>query len=607
MSQSDQSKQPNSPDPKENALAAERSTQSESSLQKVPRSIGKRVLRFSLVCLYILFLAGIVLGALAGIEYYAYLKIKSSPLGDAYKGRDLDSARQSSQKVAPQFGYEPTPGFAAVRNTRLGNSSEYINEESFKDFEDVPLEKPADEYRVIVTGGSVVYGRGPVPPADKVADFYEVTFRWNIPHLMQMIMNADPEIKAKIGGKRIRVINAGVPGFVYQNNLMRYLAKLRLFSPDLVVALDGANEVHTVARPLKDWNYFTEGPYFEVVTEVMDMSPKGLMNYMTLWLKRNTYFFTWLAMSQGEGPGILMENRGFAAHPQDATPEMIAYRDRNIDQVADVMAIYHKTLETDRVPHVFALQPMFRNCKKKRTPMEEKIEQVTGMQKIGFFDAAQTYDVFVDKVKKRGQEIGFEVADLTGVFDKVNEWVFTDWCHLTNGANYIVAKELANLVKTRVFNLPLEGDDAVKNPSDSYFRDYSTSANVLVNDRPADRGLHILKGYPGTEILEVSADQNNPPSGVVLDLGEVRPVSRVRIVWGDEKSVPKSWSVELSQDGKDWHPWLKEKETKTDAYDQWPGFEYYAHKESPARYVRYVPTGEDGRKPIRLRQLSLFR
>ncbi len=225
-------------------------------------------------------------------------------------------------------------------------------------------------------GGSVVYGRGPVPPADAVADFYEVTFRWTIPHIMEQLLNSDPRIRDKIQGKRIRVINAGVPGYVYQNNLMRYLAKIRLFQPDAIVALDGANEVHTVARPLKDWNYFTEGPYYEVISEVMDMSRKGLMNYLTLWLKRNTYFFTWLAMKEGEGPGILMENRGFAAHAQDPTPEMMEYLNRNITQVADIVAIYHKVLETDRVPHVFALQPMFRNCKKPRTPIEQKIESL---------------------------------------------------------------------------------------------------------------------------------------------------------------------------------------------------------------------------------------
>ena len=167
-----------------------------------------------------------------------------------------------------------------------------------------------------------------------------------------------------IARKQIEFINEDFA--VLQESSVRGNPKLRLYRPDLVVALDGANEVHTVARPLKDWNYFTEGPYFEVVTEVMDMSKAGLMNYLTLWLKRNTYFFTWLAMNKGEGPGILMENRGFTAHPQDPTPEMIEYLNKNVAQVADVATIYHKTLEADRVPHIYALQPMFKNSKKKR-------------------------------------------------------------------------------------------------------------------------------------------------------------------------------------------------------------------------------------------------
>ncbi len=73
----------------------------------------------------------------------------------------------------------------------------------------------------------------------------------------------------------------------------------------------------------------------------------------------------------------------------------------NIAQVADTEAIYHKVLETDHVPHLFALQPMFRNCTKKRSPMELGIEKVTGMQKIGFYDAKDTYDELVTQVKKR--------------------------------------------------------------------------------------------------------------------------------------------------------------------------------------------------------------
>jgi hypothetical protein len=362
-----------------------------------------------------------------------------------------------------------------------------------------------------------------------------------------------------------------------------------------------------VARPLRDWNYFTEGPYYEVVEEIMDMGPRGLLNYLALWLKRNTYFFTWLAMERGEGPGILMENRGFAAHPQDPTPEMIAYRDRNIAQVADILAIYHTVLETDGVPHVLALQPMFRNCRKKRTPMERRIEQVTGMQKIGFYDAAETYDLLVEKIRQRGKEVGLDVVDLTKIFDNANAWVFTDWCHMTNGANYLLAKALVNEVKTNVFNLPLLPDDPLKPPLDSYFVDYAKHAKVLVNGQPTDRGIHILKGYPGTDVLEVRPEGKGGSGATVLDLGEVVPISRLRVVWGDEKAVPQAWKIDVSDDAVSWKNWITIGKTSVDPYDQWPGFEYYAAEETPARFVRYEPLGADADRPIALRQLSLFR
>ena len=571
-------------------------------MSSIEENKPKGLIRKSIfVTLYMVFVLAIIVGVVGGIEYYAYLKIKDSPVGQAYKGRDMDLARRSSQTVAPQYGYEPTPGFAAVRNTKLGNAFEYINEQSFKDFEDTPIDKPKDEYRVIVTGASVVYGRGPVPPSDAICDYYEVTFRWTIPHIIQELMNSDPEIRQKLDGKKVRVINAGVAGFVYQNNLMRYLAKLRLYNPDLIISLDGANEVHTVARPLKDWNYFSEGPYFEVITEVMDMGPKGLLNYVTLWLKRNTYFFTWLAMNKGEGPGILMENRGFAAHPQDPTPEMMEYLRSNVRQVSDVMAIYHSALVSDNVPHVFALQPMFRNCKKERTPIEQEIEKITGMEKIGFYDARMTYNELVNQVKTRGKEINFEVVDLSTIFDKTHEWVFTDWCHLTNGANYVIAKALVNEVKQRIFGLSLNPSDKLLDPLDSYFADYAKEAKVTVSGKPRDDGLNILKGYPSDRGMKIDP----VPDGVVVDLGKALPVSRLRIVWGSAQAVPKSWKLEISEDGKNWKDWLKVDKTNTDPYDQWPGFEYYAGIETPARFVRYLqePDGNE----IYLRQLSLFR
>ncbi len=78
--------------------------QSAAQTDKRPKVKGftYKLTRFVLVCLYIGFLVATIFAGLAAVEYYAYLQIKKSNLGEAYKGRSLDSARLSSQKVAPQ-------------------------------------------------------------------------------------------------------------------------------------------------------------------------------------------------------------------------------------------------------------------------------------------------------------------------------------------------------------------------------------------------------------------------------------------------------------------------------------------------------------------------
>ena len=44
-------------------------------------------------------------------------------------------------------------------------------------------------------------------------------------------------------------------------------------------------------------------------------------------------------------------------------------------------------------------------------------------------------------------------------------------------------------------------------------KDYSTLAKVLVQGRPSDHGQHILKGYPGPELLEVASNPGVPRTG----------------------------------------------------------------------------------------------
>jgi hypothetical protein len=155
--------------------------------------------------------------------------------------------------------------------------------------------------------------------------------------------------------------------------------------------------------------------------------------------------------------------------------------------------------------------------------------------------------------------------------------------------------------------LSLSPSDELHKPYDSYFTDYAKQARILVGGRHIDEGLRILEGYPTEKVLEVKPEGKDNRASLVMDLGKMVPVSRLRIVWRDPSSVPTSCKIDFSEDGKVWQDWLQVKNTVVDAYDQWPGFEYYAPGERTARYVRYSPLGDDAAKPIKLRQLSLFR
>lgn len=102
---------------------------------------------------------------------------------------------------------------------------------------EVDVSKPKDVFRIVVIGDSVTYG---------------------------LYVNADQAFPAqiekmltgqKIDGRRIEVINAGVPAFTTYNELHLYRDKLKDFSPDLVILGFCMNDV---VDPFFHWSNMGE-------------------------------------------------------------------------------------------------------------------------------------------------------------------------------------------------------------------------------------------------------------------------------------------------------------------------------------------------------------
>ena len=114
-------------------------------------------------------------------------------------------------KNSKDLGYELTPDWELDHY----NLHEKINSSGFRSPE-IDQKKPDNNYRIIITGSSIVFGR--------------TSNSYTISHLLEKKLN-------KVYGKtkKIEVINAGVPGYNTFHILKQFKIKLKQFSPDLII------------------------------------------------------------------------------------------------------------------------------------------------------------------------------------------------------------------------------------------------------------------------------------------------------------------------------------------------------------------------------------
>lgn len=565
------------------------------------------------VLLYIFFLPASVVLLLLGLDSLAKYGLGKTYLGSVYPD-DIAMARRDFNRPVSHYDYDFVPGVCLEYNVLKGNSFEYANNAGFREPRETSLEKPADEYRIFLTGGSTAYGMGAIGEAAPSMGWYAIQYIETISHCMEMILNST----APIPGKKIRVYNTAVWGYAYQHDLMRYLAKLTRYQPDLVVSLDGANELPAVSRLTADWDYFREGQFNNILREIYAYNRPGLASYLTLWLKNNTFLMAYIwagrDLFQELNPEI-RQHAGAAAQSKSSGPDgsmsveqASQFLDRNMASVVRVVENYHSALQNDGVPHLFALQPWFYSSKKPLHEKEKLLAGLPGYRQYFGIPSDQVYKTLIQKIGESAANKGYFLVDFSDYFDDVSEWVFTDWCHLTAGGNFLIAKELANLVKEQFWGRSLTESDQIKQKNE-FFWDLAASGTVAYApppDSPQNQARNMLTGYPGEPLYSSKILGPDDRAEVILDLGEVRQLSRMRLVWGDEEAVPQQWGIEVSEDLVNWKNFVTGSDEQTDNYSRWPGFEYYASEPVQARYVKYSPI-KGSKGIIALRSWNILR
>jgi hypothetical protein len=577
---------------------------------RLVKPVGRCAKALAKWALYAVYLCGAVGLALYGLDRLAAYSLRS-PWSDVYP-EHFERVRYDFTRPVSHYDYDFTPGVCIQYDLSKGNRFEYANNAGFRDHREISLKKPEDEYRIFIAGGSTAFGLGAVGEAAATIGTLPIEYRETISHCLEMILNAT----APIPGKKIRVYNTAVWGYAYQHNLMRYITKLRRYDPDVVISIDGANEIPMLCKLDPSWDYFQEGQYNNIIKEMFEYKTAGLGSYLTLWLKNNTYLMArvWAGrdLFQDMSVSMMMQSQGFldprSARAEKSVEEASLLTDSNIATVVRMVENYHSAMKNDGVSHIFVLQPWFYSCAKPKTETEQKLASLTGMKEYFGIPSDKMYALLTTRIMESAKKLGYPVLDFTKYFDDVEEQVFTDWCHLTPGANYVLAKELALVLKRYVLQAPIEEYEKVDDKG-SYFWDLAASGRVAYAPRPKApqfRASHMLEGYPGEALYESDAAGPDEKLEVTVEFPRPFTFSRLRLVWGDAESVPKEWEVLYSSDGNEWKPFASGGKESVDSYSQWPGTEFYAAKPVEGRFVKYRPVNTDTRR-IKLRSFSVGR
>lgn len=332
------------------------------------------------------------------------------------------------------------------------------NREGFRRDIEVSLDKPTNTVRVFFLGGSTAYGcEGLMPEVDPT---WRRLYNKELidAYLERMLNEKHPE-------RRWEVINAATNEFRMHQHMMLIHAKLLAYKPDMMIFLDGHNDMTGFMAPDERYDPYAQTPHgVEFQSMVYPRSFAQLLFVNSAWLRNNSVLFSGMqrralaSMSDGVfGSGG--EDRGMqVVSPvklDDLLPSSRTRARTSLEKAGyytRVVERLHATLAHEGVEAMFAMQPELILSNKPKTALEVKFAERM-RQGSGRF-ITYMYENLAPQISnatmKATREWNLPFADLRGAYDNVGEQTFTDYCHLTAKGNEVVAAKLYEAMKPSI-------------------------------------------------------------------------------------------------------------------------------------------------------------
>ena len=293
--------------------------------------------------------------------------------------------------------YVNQPVLAMIPNQHLTTIN--INNEGFRGAE-INVSKTNNDYRIIMIGGSTVFGAG--MPNDNLTIPYQLNKKFEEKY------------------NNVEVINAGISGITSFEELYHFKQKLIHLDPNLVIIYDGANDVH---------NKITSDP--EILnTDKDELQMKDFQKYLRSPVVMYRYVLLPIINSEAVNTlditGVSTTSNS-SIHNSSQIPQLIT--SLWYDHIKEFCQISNEK----QIKSIVIIQPSLDQDKKSLSDYEYSIYKKNILDK-------KIFDMLIQKSEKLTNCSG--VYDFTNVFENTFSGVYVDTVHLNNYGNKIIAEKI---------------------------------------------------------------------------------------------------------------------------------------------------------------------
>ncbi|MGH7232657.1 MAG: hypothetical protein ACREJU_15060 [Nitrospiraceae bacterium] len=347
----------------------------------------------------------------------------------------------------------------------------HVNDQGFRRTNNVSLVPSNDTIRIFLVGGSTAFGSNGLYPQVDVKPLYDQD---TIDYQLQLLL------KTRHPGSRFEVINAAVSEYRLFQEMTLFREKLVNFHPDLVIFLDGHNDISALtegAALVHESAPYWKNRHFQRGQRVLnESSPLGPLLYLDIYLGRASYLYYGMTVlhqriheifaSHGGVPTVIGDWGDSAFRPSEEKALRERY-ERRLKELDTVLHLYLDLVNDLKVGAarrnikiVYGLQPQIvveepSNLSKK----DQQIQQIAFQHQRDFGSLSWRY--LTSKISSRltkESTPNFRFVDLVTIAKDHPGELYTDYCHLTAEGNRIVAERLYPIVAAMIGLQPLHSD-----------------------------------------------------------------------------------------------------------------------------------------------------